>query len=127
MLNVELIMSKNTIEITGDQLDLVEFKHKIRSYFSKSWKIPDNNELIDYYIGAEYVGSSCPNATLYIFADDEEIIKNCRLRVGNIVPKDKSNLSDDEYSELIELFFNDVIKGYCNTHRGIKSKISLFK
>lgn len=36
MLNVELIMSKNTIEITGDQLDLIEFKHKIHSYFSKS-------------------------------------------------------------------------------------------
>lgn len=48
------------------------------------------------------------------------IIHEHYIKVCNIVPLQKSQLTIDEYNQLLELFYNDIAKVYGETHEEIK-------
>lgn len=93
---------------TSDQLS--KFANQIGDYASGDWKFKGNIDQLQDYLLFDYTGELVDKARVCIYLGDD--ILSGELRVVNIVPLDKSQLSIDEYNTVLLKFYDDIIKQY---------------
>lgn len=71
------------------------------------------------YILADYVGDQAPHAEVSIYYG-KDTWRDGYVKVCNIVPLQKNQLTIEEYNQLLDLFYNDIAKVYGQTHEDIK-------
>ena len=71
------------------------------------------------YILADYVGDQAPHAEVSIYYG-KDTWRDGYVKVCNIVPLQKNQLTIEEYNQLLDLFYNDIAKVYGQTHDDIK-------
>lgn len=104
--------------ISGDEAAFEAFASGIEAYFPTDWVKPQNDRLKEYIV-AEYIGSNVPHAKVAIHYNEEER-KSGHLKVGNIVPQDKDQLTICEYNAVLDQFYADIVKPYADSHPAIQ-------
>jgi hypothetical protein len=94
----------------GTEKQLLEFVNQIGEYAVGDWKLEKKSERWKDYLCFDYVGELVDKACVSIYIGDK--ISKGELRVGNIVPLEKNELSVDEYNTILLKFYDDVIKPY---------------
>lgn len=91
----------------GSPEQLSEFVEKFRKYEEGDWKVEKQSEQWKEYLFFDYLGISADKARVSIFVGDR--IKTGEIKVGNIVPLEKNQLTIEEYNAVLMKFYNDVI------------------
>lgn len=102
----------------GDKHALDIFSLEIYNYFSKEWIRPQKKQFFDEYVRADYIGSKVPRAEVLIYYGADSWTEGM-LRVNNIVPLEKDQLSISEYNQILDLFYTNVVVPYCKQHSDI--------
>ena len=84
-----------------------------------NWIKPKRNQMLKDYILADYVGDQAPHAEVSIYYG-KDTWRDGYVKVCNIVPLQKNQLTIEEYNQLLDLFYNDIAKVYGQTHDDIK-------
>ena len=108
--------------IYGDEAALEEFASSVESYFPADWVNPQNDRLKGYIV-ADYVGSNVTHAEVRILFDDEKM-REGHINVVNIVPLDKKQLTVDEYTTMLDLFYADIVRPYADCHSAVRAEES---
>lgn len=104
----------------GTTKQLSEFVDQIGNYAVGDWKLRKQSERWKDYLCFDYLGNHVDKASVSIYVGDE--LAKGELRVGNIVPIEKNQLSVDEYNAVLLQFYDDVIKQFKES--GTELKIS---
>lgn len=107
------------LTFVGSKEKLDELARDIYSVFPANWIKPDGNQMLKDYILADYIGKQAPHAEVSIYYG-KDMKYDGRIKVCNIVPLQKNQLTIDEYNQLLDLFYNDIVKAYCEKHNGIE-------
>lgn len=94
----------------GTTKQLSEFVDQIGKYAVGDWKLRKQSERWKDYLFFDYLGNHVDKASVSIYVGDE--LAKGELRVGNIVPIEKNQLSVDEYNAVLLQFYGDVIKPF---------------
>lgn len=100
----------------GTEEQLLKFVNEIKNYLKGDWKIEEKSERWKDYLFIDYVGKSVDKGRVSIYlgnplVPNNEISKG-EIRVGNIVPLEKNELTVDEYNAILMKFYDDVINSY---------------
>lgn len=95
----------------GSEVALRKFLGRVLQIKATDWHIMLNQVSIIHYLEAKYVGCRYPKAIVSICIEDN-YIQSGKIKVGNIVPTEKTQLTLDEYNQLLLAFYNDIIKQY---------------
>ena len=101
----------------GTEDALKTFVKRIGSYATDEWKKVEDCELGTEYLIFDYIGNSVDKARVFIWLGEH--LRRGELRVVNIVPMGKRELSVDEYNIVLVKFYNDVIRPYKTAEEGI--------
>lgn len=104
----------------GTSKQLFEFIDQIGKYAVGDWKFEKQSERWKDYLFFDYIGTHVDKARVSIYVGDR--IAKGELKVGNIVPIDKNELSVNEYNAVLLQFYDDVIKPFKET--GVELNIS---
>lgn len=107
------------LKLYGDKSALDKFSENIYSFFSDDWKKPIFNNIMRNYIVADYVGDRVSHAEVSIYYGPETW-KDGYIKVVNIVPLEKNQLTVAEYNDVLDLFFEDIIVSYCAKNNDIR-------
>ena len=99
----------------GDKSARDHLNTSIYEVFPKDWIKPKESYLLKDYIVADYVGNVVPRAEVSIYYGPETWRKGS-VKVGNIVPLEKDQLTIEEYNEILELFYTDIVIPYCKKY-----------
>ena len=99
----------------GDKSVLDHLNSSIYEVFPKTWITPKDSYLLKDYIVADYVGNAVPRAEVSIYYGSDTWRKGS-VKVGNIVPLEKDQLTIEEYNEILELFYTDIVIPYCKKY-----------
>lgn len=102
----------------GNKQVLDIFSSEIYNYFPKEWIRPQEEPFLDDYVRVDYIGNKVPKAEVLIYYGADSW-REGTIRVNNIVPLEKSQLSIDEYNQILDLFYVDVVVPYCEQHSDI--------
>lgn len=91
----------------GTQRQLSEFVEHFRDYAGECWKSEKLTDRWKDYLFIDYLGELVDKARVSIFIGDR--IETGELKVGNIVPLEKNQLSVEEYNAVLMQFYDDVI------------------
>lgn len=91
----------------GTQKQLSEFVEHFREYAVGKWKAVKITDRWKDYLFIDYLGEVVNKARVSIYIGDRT--EAGELKVGNIVPLEKNQLSVEEYNDVLLLFYNDVI------------------
>lgn len=94
----------------GTTKQLSEFVDQIGKYVVGDWKYEKQSERWKDYLFFDYIGTHVDKARVSIHVGNK--IAKGELRVGNIVPMEKSELNVDEYNAVLLQFYDDVIKPF---------------
>lgn len=94
----------------GSSQQLSDFAEKIGEYAVGDWTLRERSGQWKEYLFFDYNGEEVDKSVVSIYLGDE-INKN-ELYVGNIIPAMKSELSIDEYNDILLKFYDDVIRPY---------------
>ena len=101
----------------GNPVALKQFIDEIQAYAKGDWKAQVVQDMGTSWIAFDYYGADVDQASvcisLYNFETADE------LRVTNIVPLEKNQLSIDEYNNVLRKFYEDVIRPYEATHHDV--------
>lgn len=103
----------------GDKPELDNLAKNIYNVFPTNWIKPKSNQMLKNYILADYIGEEAPHAEVSIYYG-KETWRDGYVKVTNIVPLQKNQLTIDEYNQVLDLFYNDIARVYGDTHGGIK-------
>lgn len=108
------------LKITGTKEDLQKIVEDILRFSRQDvWKIQKTDDgLGSSYIRFEYVGKELDRATAYIFLGDF----SKSLSIGTIVPIEKSELNFDEYNNLLQSLYDNVLQLF-NGKKGIQVEL----
>ena len=95
------------------------FKTEIPNFVKAPWKFTNDNRTLRDYILFDYTGSEVDAAEVSIYYGSDSWRKES-IKVTNIVPLEKSQLSISEYNEVLYKFYEDVIKPYSVKHPELK-------
>ena len=95
------------LSFVGDKPALDAFKRKAPSFARGDWKYSQSEEMADY-IAFAYLGSKVDQAEVSIYYG-QDTWRQGYIRVGNIVPLRKNQLSIEEYNAVLDLFYNEII------------------
>ena len=95
------------LSFVGDKRSLDEFKRKAPSLASGDWKYTQSDRMKDY-IAFDYLGNKVEQAEVSIFYGRDSW-REGYIKVGNIVPLSKEQLSIKEYNSVLDLFYSEVI------------------
>ena len=98
----------------GSPAQLEKFLQDIKNYSTSVWQFGCEDRYSSSWIYFDYLGKSVDNARVCITAGKD--ITRGELKVSNIVPLEKNQLSIDEYNAVLQKFYEDVIKPYKETH-----------
>lgn len=108
------------LSFLGSKPELDKLSEDIYNIFPADWIRPQrNNELLKDYILADYRGNKAPHAEVSIYYG-KDTWREGVVKVCNIVPLEKSQLTVEEYNTILDLFYNDIAKVYGEMHRKIK-------
>ena len=107
------------LNFIGNKEIFDEMFFKIYDIFPSDWIKPEGNHLLNNYILADYIGNKVPHAEVSIYYG-EESWRDGVIRVGNIVPLEKDQLSIDEYNEILDLFYKEIIKPYGEMNKKLR-------
>ena len=107
------------LSFVGNKPELDKLSEEIYNVFPTDWIKPKSNQMLKDYILADYIGTKAPHAEVSIYYG-KDTWREGYIKVCNIVPLQKSQLTIDEYNQLLELFYNDIAKVYGETHEEIK-------
>lgn len=107
------------LSFCGDKTELDRLAKDIYNVFPKEWIKPQGNSMLRDYICADYVGEQAPHAEVSIYYG-KDTWRDGYVKVCNIVPLQKNQLTIEEYNQLLDLFYNDIAKVYGQTHDDIK-------
>ena len=93
----------------GSENDLKNFLNDIEKYITDDWSLSKHSDYDDY-IYFEYLGNELEKSRLFIHTGKD--IYNGELKVNNIVPLEKNQLSIEEYNNILMKFYNDIISRY---------------
>lgn len=94
----------------GTSNQLLKFVNQIPEYAKGDWKIEKQSERWKEYLFFDYIGNNIDKARVSIYIGDR--IEKGELKVGNIIPLVKHQLSVDEYNAVLLKFYEDIIKPY---------------
>ena len=94
----------------GTTKQLSEFVDQIGKYAVGDWKLEKQSERWKDYLFFDYIGTHVDKARVSIYVGDR--IAKGELKVGNIVPIEKKELSVNEYNAVLLQFYDDVIKPF---------------
>lgn len=99
--------------LKGTKKDFDDFKHIIPLFASGDWSFEanDNHPIMHDYITFSYKGNIVPQAAVSIHYEPDTWDKDS-IKVINIVPLKKGQLSVKEYNEVLDLFYKDIICPY---------------
>ena len=104
-----LTFSELIIKGTKEQLDT--FRREIPGYAHEPWKYSEGDRILRDYILFDYTGSDVDAAEVSIYYGSDMWTKGF-IKVTNIVPLEKSQLSISEYNAVLHKFYADIIKPY---------------
>lgn len=107
------------LSFIGDKPALDKLYSEIYNVFPSDWIKPQNNDFLRNYILADYIGNSAPHAEVSIYYGKESW-REGYIKVGNIVPLEKNELSIDEYNNILDIFYSEIVESYCKLHKDIK-------
>ncbi|MFA9397410.1 MAG: hypothetical protein ACERKV_03975 [Clostridiaceae bacterium] len=99
----------------GTEKQLSDFIDQIGSYAVGDWKLKKREGYWKDYLLFDYTGMRVNKASVSIYIGND--ITKGKLRVGNIVPIEKNELSVDEYNDALLKFYNDVIKPFKQSNK----------
>ena len=105
------------LSFVGDKPAFDEFKRIAPSFASGDWKYAKSDRMRDY-IAFDYIGKQVDKAEVSIYYG----LNSWRagiLKVGNIVPLQKNQLSIDEYNAVLDLFYEEIIAPNSSKLKGI--------
>ena len=103
----------------GGKPELDKLARDIYNVFPADWVKPKSNQMLKDYILADYIGKQAPHAEVSIYYG-KDTWREGYVKVCNIVPLQKNQLTIDEYNQLLDLFYNDIARVYGETHDDIK-------
>lgn len=92
---------------------------EIYNVFPADWIKPTGSWMLKDYIVADYIGEAVPHAEVSIYYGKETWRDGC-VKVGNIVPLEKDQLTVEEYNKILDLFYSDIVKPYSVKHMDIE-------
>ena len=95
------------LSFVGNKPELDKLSEEIYNVFPTDWIKPKSNQMLKDYILADYIGTKAPHAEVSIYYG-KDTWREGYIKVCNIVPLQKSQLTIDEYNQLLELFYNDI-------------------
>ena len=95
----------------GSEQTLKEFINSFSEYVYGNWSIKCESNSFTHWLYVDYLGNQVNKASVCISISDSAI-NSGELKVNNIVPLEKSELSIDEYNSVLMEFYNDIIKPY---------------
>lgn len=106
------------LSFVGDKASLDNFKQMASTFAHGDWKYALSYRMKDY-ITFDYVGNEVASAEVSIYYG-KDTWRQGYIKVGNIVPLRKDQLSIDEYNAVLDLFYEDVIVPNQTYLKGIK-------
>lgn len=94
----------------GNPDQLQNFTNDIRKYVASDWEYGRSDRYGSSWIYFDYSGDKVDNARVCISTG--EYIQQCELKVNNIVPMEKNQLSIEEYNAVLQKFYEDIIIPY---------------
>lgn len=108
--------------IYGDQYSVETFFEQIYNKLPRDWEKSKQADKLKDYLLITYSGRLLPKAMVSLnYSLCQE--KKC-LKIGNIVPIDKSQLTMEEYNKILDLFLSEVVIPYCEKDMHLKYKVS---
>lgn len=95
------------LSFCGDKPALDEFKKNAPSFVTGDWEYSRSNRMRDY-IAFDYLGNQVNQAEVSIYYGSESW-RQGYIKVGNIVPLQKNQLTIDEYNAILDLFYKEII------------------
>ena len=105
------------LSFVGDKTALDEFKKIAPSFTRDDWKYVDSNRMKDY-IAFDYNGKKVDHAEVSIYYGMDSL-REGYIKVGNIVPLQKDQLSIEEYNAVLDLFYTEIISPNQNKMKNI--------
>ena len=106
------------LSLVGDKPAFDLFKIIAPSLVREDWKYAKNERMRDY-IAFDYLGKKVNQAEVSIYYGPDSW-REGYIKVGNIVPLRKSQLSIEEYNAVLDLFYEDIIAPNKSKLKGIK-------
>ena len=101
----------------GDSVQLENFTNEIKKYTTAEWEYGREDKYTSAWIYFDYLGSKVDNARVCISTG--KYILQGELKVTNIVPLEKDQLSIEEYNAVLQKFYGDIIVPYSSSNHGI--------
>lgn len=101
----------------GDSAELQNFTNEIRKFATHDWKYGREDRYSSSWIYFDYLGNKVDNARVCISTG--KYVLQGELKVTNIVPLEKDQLSIEEYNAVLQKFYEDVIVPYKVSNHGI--------
>ncbi len=106
------------LSFVGDKPAFDGFKKIAPSLVGEDWKYSTSDRMKDY-IAFDYLGNKVEQAEVSIYYGSETW-RQGYIKVGNIVPLQKSQLSIEEYNDVLDLFYAEIIFPNQSKLEGIK-------
>lgn len=97
---------------------LGRFIDEIQNFATGNWSVKIVDKPGRQWIEFNYRGNRVDQAAVFISIG--KCLNEGELRVNNIVPLEKNQLSIDEYNNVLELFYGEIIKPYKERHFDIE-------
>lgn len=95
------------LSLLGDKTSFDTFKENAPSFAKGDWRYFNSN-LTEHYIAFDYLGNKADEARVLIYYGPETW-RDGFIKVVNIVPLRKNELTIDEYNAVLDLFYKEVI------------------
>lgn len=107
------------LSIIGEKEDFDEFKRVAPSLAQGDWRYSQNKYLTQYHIVFDYIGETVEKSEVSMFYGPNTWREH-EIKIGNIVPLKKNQLTIDEYNAILDLFYHDIVLPYCKKHEKLK-------
>ena len=106
------------LSFVGDKPALDAFKNEAPSFARGEWEYSRSDRMRDY-IAFDYLGNKVDQAEVSIYYG-HDTWRQGYIKVGNIVPLRKNQLSIEEYNAVLDLFYEEIIVPNQSRLNGIK-------
>lgn len=106
------------LSFTGGKPEFDLFKQIAPTLIRGNWKYVQNERMMDF-IAFDYLGNKVDQAEVSIYYGPETW-REGYIKVGNIVPLRKNELSIEEYNNVLDLFYEEIIAPNQSRLKGLK-------
>lgn len=107
------------LSFVGDKTALDNFKNVAPLFSKGDWKYAKADRMMSNYIAYDYIGDKVDQAEVSIYYGKESWCDGY-IKISNIVPLVKNELTIDEYNSVLDLFYEEIIVPNIPMLKGIK-------